>query len=167
MSFPKKDVQEKIYLSKKYNSQQRELIGKGIVERIIKRTQSGIDKNGKAFPRYNKEYAKEKGSTHVDLTLTEDMLTELDIVSHKAGEITVGYEMSNPEAPKASGNNTGKYGNQTPILSKARPFIGVTEKEKTLIIAKAEQSFKTLEQDEEKSKFLDAFVSNLIGRQGG
>jgi len=50
------------------------------IERIIDRTQSGIDRSGRGFTRYSKEYAEQKGvgQGDVDMTLFGDMLLSVD-----------------------------------------------------------------------------------------
>jgi hypothetical protein len=45
---------------------------------INDRTVGGTSISGKSFKRYSKEYAKEKGSTHVNLLLDGDMLNATD-----------------------------------------------------------------------------------------
>ena len=158
----KKNIQTEITVSRRYSSTQLEAIGELIVERIVARTKSGIDRNGIPFKPYSKEYNK---SGKPDLTLSGIMLDDLSVVSVSPGKITVGYDVDDGDAGKVEGNSIGSYGKPQGNSSKARPFIGVTEKEKSVIIAKAEQSFST--RDEKKVKFLDKFLENLLGRQGG
>lgn len=160
----KKNIQTIINVSTKYDAQQREVIGRNIVERIRVRTKSGISKDGNAFPSYTPEYAAEKGSGQVNLTATDDMLTELDVVSTAPGKIVVGYPNGHEDAGRVEGNQIGSYGQPKGNPSKARPFIGITQQEKDLIIAQAEQSFGS--DDEKKSNLLDSFVNNLIRGQG-
>lgn len=159
----KKHLQTSIYIPRGYTDTQRELIGKHIIERIRQRTKSGINKDGNPFPGYTKTYAKMKGQDNVDLTLTDDMLTELSIISHKPGEIVIGYPLDHPDAGKVEGNSIGSYGQPTPNPAKARPFIGISQAEKDIILAKVEQASGV---EAEKSKFLDTFINRLLGDQG-
>lgn len=161
----KSNIQTIINVSTKYTASQRKLIGEKIVEKILSRTAAGLDKNGIAFKPYNPEYAKEKGSSHVDLSLTHDMLTELDVVDTSIpGQILIGYPEGHVDAGKVEGNQTGVRGKSSKVV-KPRPFIGVSQKEKDLAIAQAEQSFGDVTEDVKRS-FVDSFMKNLLGKQG-
>ena len=48
------------------------------IEKIIERTQSSKDIDGRKFTKYSAAYAEEKGSDKVDLTLMGDMLLSVD-----------------------------------------------------------------------------------------
>lgn len=113
----------------------REQIGRDILEYIQKRA---IEQNKgfnpdtgreKKFPKYSKEYAKRKGAalSDVDLILSGDMFTEMDIISHQKGSILIGFENGTKANAKAEGNQLGSYGG-SPNPSKARPFLGLTKK---------------------------------------
>jgi len=160
----KKNIQTIIDISTKYNAQQREVIGQNIVERIRERTNRGVNKDGSRFPSYNPEYAKEKGSRRVNLSATDDMLTELDIVTTSPGKITIGYPVDHEDAGRVEGNQIGSYGQPNANPSKARPFIGITQKEKDLIIAKSEQEFG--DSDEDNSSLISSFINSIIRNQG-
>lgn len=99
------------------------------VERIIERTQSGVDRNGKQFRQYTKEYAEEKGVSRgdVDLTLFGDML--LSIQGEESGN-SVQLKIEGEEAAKAYGHITGFRGHPTiPNGKYKRDFFGLTEDE--------------------------------------
>jgi len=174
MGFKIKNIQKTIYISKKYTPAQREMIGEMIIDKIIERTHSGTgyyNGNLKSFPKYEKEYAKEKGSSKVNLDLTGDMLSELTVVSHTSGEIKIGYKKDSEVAGQAEGNFIGSYGRDKADPSKARPILGVTPKELDIILAKVEQ--KSPEEATQASKvsdlatsLADKLVNSIIGNIG-
>lgn len=93
----------------------------------------GVRENGeyfrnKAFPRYTKEYAKRKGQSNVDLTLSGEMLDDLTLLSHRSGSVLIGFENGTESNDKAEGNITGSYG-RSPNPRKARNFLGLTRSE--------------------------------------
>ena len=128
-------MKTKIKIPKKYNPDEREAIALDILEKIIERTQKGIDKEGNKFPGYSKAYKESLNfkiggkSSKVDLTLSGDMLADMRLLSHKAGELTIGFENGTESNGKAEGNIRGTYGQKTPIAGKARDFLGVQKKE--------------------------------------
>lgn len=105
-----------------------------VIEHIVDRTERGLDKNGRGFPKYSKEYinsldfknaGKSKGK--VDLKLSGDMLAAIELLKHKPGELVIGFEKGTPENDKAEGNILGSYG-RDPNPSKARDFLGIQGK---------------------------------------
>jgi hypothetical protein len=49
-------------------------------EAIYRRTIAGQDVKGQAFAPYSHAYAVQKGSTHVDLTVSGNMLNQLQVI---------------------------------------------------------------------------------------
>lgn len=93
----------------------------------------GVRRRGRGFstytlPAYTPEYEKFKGSSHVDLHLSGDLLDALTVLSVDENGVTVGYE---PGATndKAEGNFTGSYGKPRPNPRKARSILGMTREE--------------------------------------
>lgn len=128
-------MKTKIKIPKKYNPEEREAIALDILEKIVERTQKGLDKDGQKFPNYSKSYKESLNfkiggkSSKVDLTLSGDMLADMKLLSHKSGELTIGFENGTESNGKAEGNIKGTYGQRTPIMGKARDFLGVQKKE--------------------------------------
>lgn len=118
------------------NDQLAEAIGQAMIDKIVKRTESGIDVDGKAFKKYSKEYKDslafkafgKDGS--VNLRLTGQMLDTLDVKDIKASKIKIGWDDSIENA-KAFNHNTGD------TLPK-RQFFGITDKE----LAEIKDEFK-------------------------
>ena len=105
-----------------------------MIEHIVDRTQRGLDKNGRRFPRYSKEYIKSldfknagKSPSKVDLQLSGDMLAALKLLNDRKGVLTIGFDRGTEENAKAEGNILGSYGRE-PNPSKARDFLGVEAK---------------------------------------
>lgn len=112
--------------------------GELIIEYIRERTQqgTGIRSNGRLydFPAYSEAYRKWKGQRKVDLTLSEDMLSEMRVLSVKGSSITIGFENGTEANAKAEGNQIGSYG-RDPNPRKARSFLGVNKAELQAILA--------------------------------
>jgi hypothetical protein len=105
-----------------------------VIEHIVDRTKRGLDKEGKGFPKYSKEYIQSldfknagKSPSRVDLQLTGDMLAALKLLGNKKGEIRIGFENGTIENSKAEGNILGSYGRE-PNPRKARDFLGIENK---------------------------------------
>lgn len=109
-----------------------------VIKFIQDRTRLGYnvysrDWSGKAG-KYTKQYAKKKGvsaSGPVDLALTHSMIEAIRYFKgmSKEGQIVVGYTKNTKNERKAEGNITGKYGQQSPIQGKARPFLDILKKD--------------------------------------
>lgn len=61
-------------------------------ERIVTRTLRGQDAHNQAFAPYSPEYAKQKGSAFVDLTVSGNMLNHLQIMEVDDDSVTLGWE---------------------------------------------------------------------------
>jgi hypothetical protein len=117
---------------------EREELAFAILEHIRERTKAGtgIRENGRTynFPGYSKSYQNSLDfkiagkSSDVDLTLSGDMLDAMDLLSHKKGEILIGFENGSEDNGKAEGNQLGSYGG-SPNARKARRFLGVNKSE--------------------------------------
>lgn len=133
----------KIKLPKGYKPADRLAIGQEIVDHIVARTLKGKDVKGRPFPKYSKSYKESldfknagKSKGRVSLKLTGDMLANLELLSHRSGEVTVGFERGSEENAKADGNIRGTYGTSSPIPGKDRQFLGVSGDEKRKILKK-------------------------------
>lgn len=138
----------KVKVPKGLSPIQREALAQEVIDFVIKRSKDGKDKNGNSFPspanKYSKTYegsldfkiaGKKKGQ--VDLTLSGEMLQSLSLISHKAGEVLIGYDKSNAELnAKVEGNVLGTYGQSSPIKGKARDFMGIAKKDLESILDK-------------------------------
>lgn len=120
---------------------EREEFAQGVIDYIRERTQTGtgVRKRGRGFqvyqfPEYSEEYLKNlarvgRSKSTVDLTLSESMLESIELLRHKKGEITIGFQRGSKENDKAEGNQLGTYGQSRPIPGKARRFLGLTRDE--------------------------------------
>lgn len=113
---------------------ERRELGDLIVEHIYDRSNRGLDKDGRKFPGYSAEYMKSldfknagKGK-NVNLQLSGDMLAAMKLLSHKSGNLMIGFEKGTPENAKAEGNILGTYGQASPIRGKQRDFLGIEGK---------------------------------------
>jgi len=93
------------------------------INKVIERTQSGKDRNGKDFTAYSEDYADAKGVSpnDVDLTLMGDMLLSID-AEVQGNSVRMFIGGADVETKKAFNHHTGD-------TLPARPFFGLSEKE--------------------------------------
>ena len=124
---------------------QKDEVADLIVERIVDRTQQGLDINGRAWRGKAGEYSKAyrdsldfkiagKSTGKVDLQLSGDMLAALSILDKTQRSVTIGFEPGSEENAKADGNIRGTYGKSKPIPGKARDFLGISNRDLDKII---------------------------------
>lgn len=110
-----------------FTGTKRKLIGRDVVEFIKKRTRSGLDVSNNFFSGYSKEYEK---SGKVDLTLSNQMLNNLKLLSHGRGFIRIGFDIG-------SANDKASW-NQNPQGQKSgspsRKFVGISTIDLTRIL---------------------------------
>lgn len=123
-----------------YEEAEREAIALEVIDRIIKRTKGGKDKNGDPFAPYSKGYENSlefkiaAKSGRVNLTLSGDMLDAMEIVDNfQNGKVKIGYDGENSQQGKAEGNITGTYGGSG---GPARDYLGISESELSTILRK-------------------------------
>lgn len=129
-------IRKKIKVRKDLNKIQRQAVAQAVIDHIVERSQSGIDKRGKPFPGYSTEYVQSldfriagKSAGDVDLTLSGEMLNSLKLLRDKKGEITIGFDKGDKDLNgKAEGNIKGTYGNKSPVRGRKRDFLGIQRK---------------------------------------
>jgi hypothetical protein len=128
-------MRTKVKIPKELGPEERQLIAQDIIDFIIERSSRGLDKNNKKFKKYTKQYADIKGvgTGEVDLVLSGDMMDELDLISHRSGEILIGYDRDSDINGKVEGNVKGTYGSDEP--KKPRDFLGISEKDLEKILS--------------------------------
>lgn len=99
-------------------------LGERIADHIRKRTRSGRDERGRPFKPYSAAYAKRKGSAKVDLTLSGDMLDDIQPLNVTDKSVRVGNK-SDKLADRAAYNEK----RDSPTSKSARHFMGVTKAE--------------------------------------
>jgi hypothetical protein len=128
-------MKTKVSISTSLKPKDRVAISDAVIEYIKNRTLDGLDKNLEKFPNYTKNYASFKGVSvsDVDLVFSGDMLSDLKLLSHKSGELTIGFEKGSKSNGKAEGNIKGTYGQPKPVQA-PRDFLGISEEEVTSLI---------------------------------
>ena len=131
----------RIKIPEGFDAEERQEIGAAMIDMIRDRCAQGegVRPAGKSFktysfPDYSKSYADFKGSTNVDLVLTSEMLTEIQVLSTKNDSVLIGFQNGSKANAKAEGNQLGSYGG-TPRPKKARRFLGITDDELDAILA--------------------------------
>lgn len=155
----------------------KQLIGQAIIDHIVERTKDGLgvslkdDGSGRTVKLkspYSKTYAKSlefkaagKSKNNVNMTLSGQMLSTLDVKKIDGNKITIGWEDAEENA-KAFNHVTGD-------TVPKRPFFGVSNKElreiKKEFMPEIEEALK-IKQDEGKEAF-NKFVIGLIKETGG
>ena len=158
-------IQTVIAVPSSFDEEQRQIVARAIIDKIQENTKAGLNRYGAAFPKYSKEYKESldfsnagKNSTP-NLELTGDMMASIDVISTASGRITIGYKATHPDADKVEGNQIGSYGSPEANKAKARPFIGLPQKDVDLIVAKVQAS--SPEQGLFNS-FLDSVTNSLL-----
>lgn len=129
------------------NSMARRVLAEDVIDFIVNRTQKkSLDKKNIKFPKYTKTYRESElfkagGKTSkVNLTLTNEMLDELKVISDCRGSILIGYDKNDKELNgKVKGNILGTYGQKTPIFGKKRDFLGITRKDLKILEQKVKK----------------------------
>lgn len=116
-----------INIPRGYSARQRKQIGEDVVAFIKRRTQSGIDVNGNLFASYSPAYGK---TGTVDLTVSEQMLSNMKMLSQGPGFIRIGFD-------SADANNKAGY-IQSPRGQKSgtavREFVGISPGDLAIIL---------------------------------
>lgn len=148
-------VQKKVWYEtelKGLSQSQRRRLAELSVERIRTRSANGVDARGRTF-----SYAPNSEFVGNNLTLTGDMMTMLEVISTDSG-IVLGYEdMESLETLQAENHqNAVTYNPQW-----RKPFIGLTEEDKELLLSQVEQEEPSI-----PDSFVEMFISKLFGNQG-
>lgn len=152
-----------------YPLEQREAIALEIIDQIQKRTKKGLDKDGKPFAPYSKEYKESLGfkiagkGSKVNLVLSGDMLDAIEIVQNfQNGKVKIGYSSGNSEGGKAEGNILGTYG-QPKRVGPERDFLGISSAELSKILAKYPEGSTKAEENARKKLALEKASEKISG----
>lgn len=136
---PKNVVSTEIELSDKYTSLERKAIARDVIDYLVKRTRKGHGEGDKPWSGKAGEYSKsyreslafrqKSDKSKVNLELSKDMLTAINVLENRPGKLSVGIKLSDPEWSRGKGNILGTYGQKKPIPGKQRPFLNLTKTE--------------------------------------
>tara|TARA_R110002167_G_scaffold198805_4_gene401937 strand:- start:4608 stop:5159 length:552 start_codon:yes stop_codon:yes gene_type:complete len=155
--FSKKEVSQKFNLKDIFgvdfskNSDLRDQIGQAIIDRMLERTASSKDLNGRDFKAYSTGYKNSddykdfKSSSKVNMDLKGNMLEAIDIINDTVNTIKVGFD-DELETKKAFRHNTGDKG-----MTK-RTFFGVNKSDINAIKKEFKPELADLKQSPPKSK---------------
>ncbi len=122
------DLKEVFGVSLTGNEALKQVIGQALIDRIIQRTESNKSVTGGQLKKYSKEYiesddfkAFDKSAGDVNMKLTGDMLSTLDIVDSSGSKIKLGWDDATQNA-KAYNHNVGD-------TVPKRAFFGVTKQD--------------------------------------
>jgi hypothetical protein len=139
----------------------KDAIGEAIIQKIIDRTESGVDVSGKKFKNYSDEYvgslpfkAFGKSANDVNLTQTGAMLGTIDIIQDKGNKIKIGWEDPTENA-KAYNHNAGD-------TVKKREFFGLTAADLKSISAEFKPDLRKSVNDEVLLSKLDKIADFIL-----
>ena len=163
----------RITIPKGYDQEERLAIASDIVDFIVKRTQKKrLDKNNKPLKApYSDSYSKStefkiagKSKGKVDLTLSGDMLSSIEVVGERSGSITVGFT-DEEQGAKADGNIRGTYGQSRGNSSKARDFLGIHKDDlKTILKKYPLNDQEKLTKAVEKSNYINSISEEIASK---
>lgn len=149
------------------NAQFRSQFAKTVIDRIVERTLSGIDKSGKKFPKYSPEYINSdifkiygKNPGEVNLELSGEMLSSLKGVS-KMQEIVIELIGSKNKA-KAHGHVNGLGRRRV-----KRDFLGLPDDELDEIMIESIEQFRNESFAEASQIFAGQSFQQAFGQVGG
>ena len=122
-----------------------QFIGQRIVDRIIERTESGIDMFGAAFKSYSQSYKSSliyqiyKDGSGVNLRLKGDMLE--DIVSNVKDSSTIVISLSEPQQQKKAGGHMNGIKRGSGRVQ--RQFLGLPDGELKKIMKESVSDFRS------------------------
>jgi len=167
---PKNIASEDITISENYSELERKSIAKDIIEHLRKRTKSGKGEGLKPWPgsagKYSKSYKEsldfklKASKSPVNLTLSGDMLTAIEVLQNRKSKIQVGIPFGASEWGRAKGNILGSYGGN-PNPSKARPFLKLSKKEIDNILSKYPLQKKKREKNLKRLEKLAPFLTEF------
>lgn len=138
------------------NDSAKREFGKLIIDRILERTNSGKDKDGRKFTGYSKAYKKSlafkvyRKTNTVNLKLTGEMQSAIDVLNTSGTTVTIGF-VDEQEGQKALGHILGA--NDLPV----RDFWGVSDEEQLLI-------FKQVIKDIVSEVQISELISEQVGQ---
>jgi hypothetical protein len=141
----------KIPFTQPIKPKERVKIADALLTHIVGRTMAGLDRDNNKFAKYTKKYAEEKGVgvSDVDLLLSGEMLSELQVLKVDANGVEIGYKGSKDLIGKVDGNIRGTYGQTEPIPGKARDFLGILPDDVEVIIdSYIDEDIKDLSEEE-------------------
>lgn len=116
-----------IQIPERLSGRQRREVGQAVVDFIKRRTQSGLDVNNRLFASYSPNYDK---TGTVNLTVSEQMLNSLELLSHGKGFIRIGF--GNTTANNKAGYIQAPRGQKSG--SAVREFVGISQGDLNRII---------------------------------
>lgn len=120
----------------------RQIVGQEIVDFIVSRTEKGLGINNQPFTGYSDAYKESEDfsiagkSSTVNLTLTGDMLSDLQVLSTTTGIISIGYPNGSEENDKAEWLRSPQPNSQTGKTAPTRDFLGISQKDLDVIVGR-------------------------------
>lgn len=165
----KYDIYQEIDISKHFgvdlsdNSSLANQIGQAIIDKMIKRTGEGKDIWNRPLDKYSKDYIEsnefqdaDKSPSDINMTLTGDMLSDIDILSFRGNKLTIGFNES-VNQKKAANHSNG-------VTVPKRFFFGITGSELDDIkrmfsddLKQFKKTRETTQEQDERASLLELF----------
>ncbi len=158
-------LKRRLSIPRDFNSEERQLLGRLAIEFIQDRTDKGLDVNNAKFPGYSNDYKDSRDfktagkSSRVNLQQSGDTLASMEVLSHGAGFVTIGYDAGSFENDKAVWLQRSDNG-------VSRKFLGLTDKDLERLIKRVERQRSPDDEDSARRSLTDAIVANVLRRLG-
>lgn len=103
----------------------RQSLAQEVIDAIVKKAENFGGKYSDEYSESAEFRAFGKSKSDVNLTLSGQMLSALDVISDNRDKIVIGWEQGSEDGKKAHGNITGKNGQ----VKTKRDFFKLTESE--------------------------------------
>jgi hypothetical protein len=143
----------------------KQAFGQALIDHMVERTEDGLDRNGNKFQAYPKTYKESDAfkafgkTSKVNLTMTGDMLGQIDIIETKGNEIKIGWR-DETENAKAYNHNTGDT-----VLK--RPFFGINNPDIASISKEFKPDFKKSDNDDVILGKIDKLTGFILDKLNG
>ena len=134
-------------------------IGQAIIDKIVSRSEGGKDIRGNTFEAYADSYKKSEEfeafgkSNKVNMTLSGNMLSTLDILSSGGSKIKIGWNDST--------NNAKSFNHMTGDTVKQRQFFGVQKKAVKEVLIEFRQEIDRMKRDQTQNGNVSNFLNRL------
>ena len=135
-------------------------IGQAFIDKIVSRSKSGVDLYGNAFAAYAESYKKSDvfeafgKSDNVNMTLTDNMNSSLDIVENSGNNIKLGWNDSL--------NNAKAYNHMVGDTVKKRLHFGLRKSDVSEVLADFKKEIGDLKKTQQPSDILSSLAVTAI-----
>lgn len=149
------------------NEALKQRVGQAIVDRIIERTEDGLDKNNKGLKApYSSGYADSlefkafgKSKSKVNMTLRGDMLGLLDVTEVGESSVTIGWD-DTTQSNKAHNHVNG-------VTVPKRDFLGLSDSDREAIKQEFRSEIEKINDVVKEPSMFDSLLLSEIAKLAG